>query len=165
MNRQSGLGLRFLRLLALSALCAIVLFGAVRGCGNLAVDSLVNNANYRAVRAQKRVDSLQSYIQRNQVSATNSGVLTKWCQQQPLIFLEVYRNGKLVFSSEYIDEDTLSEKDVDANFYDWYTYHRLAFADGEAEVLLLCDEVYQRRVWVHIAATLLGVALFFAHLP
>lgn len=159
MSSRSGLGLRLVKLLVIAAICGLATYGAARLLGDYVVDALITNTDFQERRTESRVASLQRYITRNNLSATDSAPLLAWCREQPLVLMEILRDGKLLFSSTYYDSEALFDKDVDALIYEWYSYYGITCSDGEAELLIICDEAYQCHVMAHALATLFGVCL------
>lgn len=160
MNSRSGLGLRFVRLLLLSASIGIALFVALYHIGDAMIDTITGNVDYQAERIAARVESLQAYVDSNQIAATDTAALLAWCEGQPVILMEVYRDGKLIFNSSYLESDELYGRDIDATLYDWYAYYTIDFADGEAGLLIFSDEASQLRTQAIIVEIIAALAAF-----
>lgn len=160
MNSRSGLGLRFVRLLLIAALCSAALFGVLYHVGDGVIDSMARNEDFQARCIEARVESLQAYVDSNQIAAVDTGALLNWCENQPVVLMEIYRNGKLVFNSSYLEAEGLYDRDIDVSFYDWYSYYTIDFADGVANLLIFSDETYQLRAWAIIVEIVVAVAVF-----
>lgn len=160
MHKSSGMSLRFIRLLLIAALCSILLFLVLHYCGNILINNLIEKTDYRVKRTETRVNDFQNYVTKNHIASTDTGVLLDWCNRQPLLFMEVYRNNKLIFNSNYSEADKLYDKDIDATYYDWYFYYTINFADGEADLLVYSDESYILSTWATIAEITVCVVVF-----
>ncbi|HQE70788.1 MAG TPA: hypothetical protein PK071_06690, partial [Atopobiaceae bacterium] len=91
MNSRSGLGLRFVRLLLIAALCSAALFGVLYHVGDGIIDSLAINEDFQARCIEARVESLQAYVDSNRIAATDADALLEWCENQPVVLMEIYR--------------------------------------------------------------------------
>lgn len=160
MPSSSGLDRRFIKLLIAAFLCGAAVFAAVLFLGRTAADSIAGDPGFRARMTESRVASLQEYIDRNELSSSESSALLSWCRRQPLVLMEIYRDDKLVFNSAYFEPDMLSDREIDARFYDWYSYYSLEFSDGSADLLIVCDELYQGMVLAGIVAIAAGISFF-----
>jgi len=151
MRNYSGMGLRFIRLLLIAALCSFLMMGFLHYGGNIVIGELLEKTDFQAKRTENRVNAFQSYVKKNNVALTDGDALLSWCNNQPLVLMEVYRNNKLMFNSKYSESDELYSKDIDVTYYDWYSYYTVHFADGDAELLIYSDEIYLFQTWATIA--------------
>ena len=162
MRNRSGMSLRFIRLLFIAALCSILLMGFLHYGGNIVMNELLEKTDFQVKRTEDRVKAFQNYVKKNDVASTDADALLDWCNQQPLVLMEVYRSNKLMFNSSYSDSDELYSKDIDVTYYDWYSYYTIHFADGDAELLIYSDEVYLCQTWATIAEIAICVIMFLA---
>ena len=66
----------------------------------------------------------------------------------------------LIYSSSYPDDPSIPENEVESPYYDWLSYHTVAFADGGADVVLYSDEAYQLLTWLTILEIVLSFLAF-----
>ena len=160
MRNYSGMGLRFIRLLLIAALCSFLMMGFLHYGGNIVIGELLEKTDFQAKRTENRVNAFQSYVKKNNVALTDGDALLNWCNNQPLVLMEVYRNNKLMFNSKYSESDELYSKDIDVTYYDWYSYYTVHFADGDAELLIYSDEIYLFQTWATIAEVAICAVVF-----
>jgi len=146
-------------LLLLAALAIAALFFAVFRFGGAAImDSYFVRIGFQQRCNEKRVASLQSYIEKNRLSARDREQITKWAKTQPLILLEIYRSNVLLYSS-YAPEEAM-ENDEEAPHYPWVSYYEVTFSDGKTDVVIYADDSYRFFTLLTIAALGLSVLLF-----
>lgn len=151
---------RLLILLLTAGLCGAALAGLLHFGGEYAIDCCIDSEDYRQSRTEKRVASLQRFIDKNQLSSSDRTALMDWCDRQPLLLMEISREDKLIFSSAYSAPEELSDRELDAVNYDWYSYYLLRFTDGPAELLIYSDETYLLRTWMLFGVIVCGVLVF-----
>ena len=159
MASGSSLSARFARALAIAALCGVVLFAVLQSLGSAVIDCYVENSDYLEKCANERTESFQKFVDTHELASTDTAQLFEWCKQQPPLLMEVFHNGRLVFNSSYSGDENLFDMDIEARYYDWYSYYTIEFSDGTAELFIYCDDVYQLHVWTTIIC---GVVSFLA---
>ena len=128
-------------MLVLSALISAVFFVALNAIGDYAIRYFILNTDYMEQEDNKKISHLQAYVTENQVSANDSEKLTKWVKKQSVVTVQIYRNGYIIYDSQYPEADL---EDMVDNRYDWQSFYTLSFADGNAEVVLYGLRVSQR---------------------
>ena len=159
MERIHSLSLRLVVLLFVAALSGSLLFGIMHPVGNRMIEVFLDNSEYEVQRMNARVTAFQKYVDRERILSTDHAAIQRWCAKQPLILMELYRNNKLLFSSVYSDSEDLADLDVDAAYYDWYSYYKVSFLDGPAELLVYSDEAYYIRVIISIVEIVLSMLM------
>ena len=144
----------------LAGVCAIIFLSTILACSNLLVNKYFPGSDLQLQMTEKRIENFESYISKNNVSATDSDELMQWCDKQPMILMEIYRDGILYFNSSYSYEDPLIDQNIETPRYSWYSYYELHFADGPAEVRVYSDESYILNTWITIGAIVLSGVLF-----
>lgn len=139
----------------------MALFFVLQLLGSWAVDRYVRDTDYLDRCAASRLQSLRSYIDDHGVSSVDVAALRAWSQTQPLVLFELYRDGRLVFSSSNADEDELYDKEIEARPYDWFQYYVLDMEDGQVEALIISDDAYQLRMNALIAEAVMSFVAFF----
>ena len=161
MANAPSLSIRLARTLAIAALCGIGLFAILQVIDGYVIDYYVDNSDYLSRRTEARLQSLQAYVTEYDLDATDTAELRAWCSEQPLVLMEITRGGKTVFNSSYLDSQDLAERDIEARYYDWFSYYTLDFADGPAEVFIYCDEEYQLHMWATVIEAVLCLLVVF----
>lgn len=156
--RFSSLTAHFGSLLLLAGALSVLLF-----CGiYFGVESLMTqyfeDSDFQKQLTEKRVQELQSYVEKNELSARDTAQLTSWVRKQPLILLEVYRSNLLLYSSSAPEEPMDNEEESPA--YDWVSYYQVRFSDGEADVVIYANDTYRWFSILLIAALILAFLLF-----
>lgn len=160
MLQNEKLSSRFIRMILLAVLSSGLLFLILHFTGEFLINSAFQKYDWQAVRTERRIEALQEYVDKYQVAATDEEILSGWCRKQPVIWMEIYRNQKLLFNSSYTEEGELYEKDISASQYDWYSYYAVTFADGKAELVIYSDEIYVFQTWATIIEIVLCALVF-----
>lgn len=160
MKNIRSMSMQLLRLLMLAGICAISFLAVVLVCSDLIINRHFSSSGLQLQMTEKRVESFGDYISKNNVSATDTDKLIKWCDKQPMLLMEIYRDNILYFNSSYSYDDPLIDQNIEIPRYSWYSYYELQFADGPAEVLVYSDESYILNTWITIGAIILSGVLF-----
>lgn len=164
-KRRSILAEFSILLVALGVLCGSLFFALNKGVG-AALESYLLSSDVLEKATQQRVSNLQEYVTENQVSTSDAQALTQWIRGKPLTLMEVYRDSVLVYSSSpsYSVEsagDTWTATELEeAPYYDWISYYTVEFADGEAQVVLYSNELFQYSTYATIVEIIFCAALF-----
>lgn len=92
-NRKTSIYGRLGRLLLLAAAVGILAFLMLYAAGMSLIDRFAWDGNYLAREGQNRADSLQAYIEKNNVSTGDSDKLTVWVKSRRL---SPYRYTRMV---------------------------------------------------------------------
>lgn len=160
MKKFRSLGLQLLRLVMVAASVAIAVFLLLQLSSNYLVTKHFSGSELQNVMSQKRLASFSRFVEQNHVAATDTGRLLQWCEKQPMVLMEVYRDHILFFNSNYTYDTELSQQNIEANYYNWYSYYKVPFADGTADVLVYSDESYVLQTWLTVFFIILSVLLF-----
>ena len=160
MKNIRSMSMQLLRLLMLAGICAIIFLSAVLACSNLLINKYFPGSDLQLRMTEKRIENFESYISKNNVSAMDTDELIQWCDKQPMILMEIFRDNILYFNSSYSYEDPLIDQNIEVPRYSWYSYYELKFADGPAEVLVYSDESYIMNTWITIGSIVLSGVLF-----
>lgn len=156
--RFSSLTAHFGRLLLLAGALGGLLFGCIYFGGEALLTQFFENSDFQEQLTEKRVQDLQSYIEKNELSTRDAAQLTSWVKKQPLILLEVYRSHLLLYSSSAPEEQMDNEEESPA--YDWVSYYQVGFSDGEADIVIYANDTYRWFSILLIAALILAFLLF-----
>ena len=141
-NRKiSGLTAQLGALLSLAGAAAILLFCCLSFGGNAVMTRYFEDSGFQEKMTQRRIQDLQNYVSTQEVSAKDAAKLARWAKKQPLILMEVYRSNILLYSSSA--PDGLEENEEEAPSYEWVSYYPIAFADGDAEVVIYANDTFR----------------------
>lgn len=157
-HKPSGLTAQFSALLFLAGAAAVLLFCCLYFGGNMIMTQYFEDSGFQEEMTQRRVQDLQDYVSDRSVSAKDAALLTRWVKKHPLILMEVYRSNVLLYSSSAPEESW--ENEAEAPSYDWISYYHIAFADGDAEVVIYANDTYRWFSYLTMGALVLSFALF-----
>lgn len=161
-SRRYSISSQFILVLVLSgALCVLLFFLMHWGIG-AAINHHVRTSNFEQRTTEKRIADFQEYVTENQVAVTNSQAISAWTRGKPLTLMEIYRSNVLVYSSYAPNSSAIEENDEVVPYYDWVPYYVVEFADGSAEVLLYCDDVYRIFTFATIGEVIFCTLVFLA---
>ncbi len=157
-HSTSRLTMRFGALLLLALFSAAVFFTVLRFGGAAFLESYFEQTEFQQKCNEKRVSNLQSYIKKNGLSTKDTARITKWTKMQPMILLEIYRSNVLLYTS-YAPEEAL-ENETAAPHYSWVSYYKVAFSDGDADVVIYADDSYRFFTLLTVVSLGLSVLVF-----
>lgn len=100
-TKPYGLKARFLIFMAISALICIAAFYVLFNVFDLALDSYFSHSKFREKHIDLQGESLQAYIDENDISSKDLSKLKNWELKQPVIMLELYSESECIYSSFY----------------------------------------------------------------
>ena len=153
-----GLSNRFtLSIIVSGLICGIVFLGLY-----YSVDAYLNTyfekAGFEQTHIQKQGNSLQHFINENNISSKDLGLLKKWEYRQPVILLELYRANECIYSSFY--EFQQSELLYGAGMNNQNNMVNLELADGPAVAFLYSDFTYQYYLLGTALSCIVSLVLF-----
>lgn len=156
-NRKGSIYGKLAWLLILAVLAAAVFFAALNMAGNYAIRSLMIRTDYMEKEDERRIERLQAYVTEEGLASSDSSKLTDWVDKQSVVALQVYKDGFLVYDSNYPEEDFAQE--APDRRHPWEDFHTVAFSDGKAGVLLYGFYDYQFYSYAFIGELLLSFLL------
>lgn len=159
MNKKNSIYVQLLRLLLLAALAAVALFYVLNYVGENALNDFYDNSGYEEKKNEKYIKKLQQYIEVENLVAEDSEMLSLWVKEQKVISIYIYKDDRLIFDSNYPQEDVWAEN-ISFNDYGWVTYYTVQFADEEAKVNILGAYSYQFYNYATIAELILSAIVF-----
>ncbi len=155
-----GMSLQLLKLLLIAGICAALFFITVSMGSRYLINRCFTGSKLQLKMTEQRIESFRNYVSKNAVAATDSAGIHKWCDRQPMILMEVYRDDVLYFNLDYNPDESLSEQNISVIKHDWYSYYVVMFFDGPAEVFVYSDEDYILWSWVCIASLFVSAVIF-----
>lgn len=156
-SRKSSIYKRLGVLLFLAAILSAAFFVVLNSVGEYVIYRYIANTDYLEQEDQKRIEELQNYVTENQVLASDLEALTQWVKEQALVSIQVYRDGYILYDSQYPEADL---EDTADSRYDWQPFYTLYFADGSADVVLYGFYDYQFYNYALIGELILSFLLF-----
>lgn len=162
MKQPKGLTSKLLRLILQAGLCSLCTFLVILQVANFVLNSYFSGSDLQQRMIYHRVEKFVEFVSRNNLAATDYSALQKWCDKQPLVLMEIYRDNILLFNSNYYDDMALSNQNIEIVRYPWYSYYDISFADGDAELLIYSDESYAVYTMLKLLALLISVIIFIS---
>lgn len=104
-NRKGSLYGKLAWLLFLAVLAAAAFFVVLNLAGTYTIHSLMINTDYLKREDNRRIRKLQDYVTEQNLTSTDARGLTDWVERQSVVAIEVYKDGYLVYDSNYPEED------------------------------------------------------------
>lgn len=149
MNRKHGLARQFIRMILLAGLESVLLLAFSQVVLSHSLRFWFSRPETQTKATQKQVQELQEYVTENHLASTNVKEITDWARKQRYILLELYREGRMIYSSfapkngaidalvKTEDGATVSGQSENwIQFEDWVPRYTLTFADGSVEAVL-----------------------------
>ena len=158
-RKRDSIYFQLFQLLVLAALVSGLFFLVTNWAGDSLLNWFYISSNYEEKKNGEYIGKLQEYVSQNQLSTEDTKELTEWVRRQRVVALQLYKNGILVYNSEYPEQDMEAEQ-IEAGDYEWTVYYPVQFSDGEAEISIYGMYSYQYYNYAVIAELLLSFALF-----
>ena len=147
-------------LLAAAIILSLFFFLLMNSISEFVIDRYMDNSSYAKKRNKENIAALQEYINDKQLASRDSVKLEHWIQEQKLLSLTIYKDGILVFDSDYPDREIWHDEIEFVN-YDWMSYDTIVFSDGEAEIQLNGAYRYQFYNIIRLIEMAFSFILFF----
>lgn len=151
-------------LLLFSFFAAAVLFFALTILGDELTYQYLKDSRRMEAKDNKAIEQLQEYVEANSIAADNEEALFRWEMKEKIIFLEIYRGDRLLYSSVDTGTEGGSILSLGEEYWDFDDCYTLEFADGEAEVYLYGNhrhKVYQGVQVLEFAISFLAFIVIF----
>lgn len=159
-SKKNSLGLSLVRLLLISMAASVLCFWAANVVGDSLVQVYYLNNDYLEKRDAQYIQDLQEYVTENRVSAEDSEAISQWVYRQQLVFIQVYRDGFLLYDSGAGGAADWQEEEIGMDYLDWSGYYEVHFSDGLAQVVIDGTYVYQLYNYSLMASIGLSFLLF-----
>lgn len=160
MKNIRGMSLQLLRLVMQAGICSIVLLILTVQISHRLISKCFTRSELEHKMTEHRVENLMDYVADHHIAATDYIKIQQWCDKQPMVFMEIYRDNYLIFNSIYTEDTALSDQNIEINHYAWYAYYELDFEDGKAELFIYSDESYVLMTMAKIMALILSAFVF-----
>ena len=141
-HKNVSIYLQMFLLMIIAGLLSLLFFLIVNSMSEYVIDQYMENSNYEKKVNLKKIEELQAYITVNHLLSRDYETLKRWVQEQKLLSLSIYKDGIMVFDSDYPDREIWQDEIGFVN-YDWMSYDTIVFSDGLAEIQLTGAYIYQ----------------------
>lgn len=160
-TRRNSLYFQLVILLVISGSVALAVFYGLNRAGENAVYYYYNHSNYSAKREKNYVAELQSYVSSEELSTKDTEELSDWVTAKAVIIsLWLYKDGKLVFDSDYPDNTDYSGEPTYLEENNGSQFYTVEFADGEAEAGLSGVFDYQLYNYAFFGELVIAFSIF-----
>lgn len=106
------------------------------------------------------IKDLETYIQKNDLTATNSDALKEWADSKKIPYFSVSRERVLLFDSYYSKYLVLKPEQSSILHYTWKHFHTVTFSDGDADVYIYVN--FERKFYLafYILSTFISMLLW-----
>ena len=150
-----------LTLVALAAaVCAFFLF---QMASNWISASFFSGEAVQNQRLEQAIESLQSYVDQNDVARSDKEKLDTWVHDQRYIMLQIYGDDMILYDST-MDMDLSTLRIPGGDSMQWQKTYTVQFADGPGSAMFyeyfsLRDETIGTGVSIALAAVVFGIVL------
>lgn len=106
------------------------------------IDTCFYTADYEEKMDRRYVQSMQKYINENEITIRDCSKLKKWAKKQHIMSVVIYQDRKKIFDSDYLNHDFWMDE-IEEVEYGWVTYYEIQFKDGSAKAGILRRYQYQ----------------------
>ena len=147
-------------LLAAAVMLSLLSFLLINNISEFVIDHYMENSSYAENRNKKNIAALQEYITEKQLVSRDSEKLEHWIQGQKLLSLTIFKDGIMVFDSDYPNRE-IWQDEIEFVSYDWMSYETITFSDGVAEIQLTGAYRYQFYNIIQKIGMVFSFILFF----
>ena len=158
-RKRDSIYVQLFRILVFAGVVSGLFFLITNWAGDMLLNRFYASPGYEEKKNGEYIGKLQEYVARNQLSTADTKELTDWVRRQRVVSLQLYRNGILVYDSEYPGLDMETEQ-IEAGDYEWTVYYTVRFSDGNAEISIHGMYFYQYYNYALTAELLLSFVLF-----
>ena len=106
------------------------------------------------------IHDLQEYVNKNQISATDTSRLGEWAHRKNIKHFTISRNRALIYDSTYSNSVILNNTKSEMLHYNWQYFHSVSFADGNADVFIYANYEIKYYLSFYICNIMLCVAVW-----
>ena len=153
-DRNRSIYFELLRLIIFAVVVSGIFFVAVFFGGETLLDKYYINSKWAESLDIKYINSLQETVDDEKLSTADDDRISEWVYDNRITFLQIYRNGVLVYDSALTDMSVLG--DETSLTYEWEPFYTVKFKDGNAQVSVYGS--YKYRVYYYLMAAELIVS-------
>ena len=117
-------------------LIALSVFFLIFCIGNYYLKKYFNSSSYLYNASTQNIEELQHYVTLHNISATDTHALRKWARKQNIDYFTISRRRMLLYDNTYTGTIPLKNTASQQLHYSWQYFHKVEFADGNADVYI-----------------------------
>lgn len=134
-RRTITLGRELLLVVIIAGLLAAFAYTALSSALSGYLDNKFGTESYYRAEDKKVVASLEDYIQQYDVASDDWYMLTKWADRSPVIYVTVYKDGRLRYISGENSQQEISRLRHESSYEQKIAY-QVDFKDGSCDVII-----------------------------
>ncbi|NLD19228.1 MAG: HAMP domain-containing histidine kinase [Clostridiales bacterium] len=158
-NNKKSIYRELAKLLLISFLISATAFTAMNIGVEYAIIEHFENATYVDNKVEEKISSLKKFVKKNGVASDDKAVLDKWMRTNHIMSLQIFKDNKLQYDSEYETEGQEWEVSPD-DYYGWEEYNTVRFEDGDADVFTLGVSTSRYYIYAMIVELVIAGFLF-----
>lgn len=165
-KKGKSITVRFTQMFICCVALSLVTFFAIYSFFSSALMSFFHNSSYIRISEKKYIEMLQSYVSKNNISATDDTALREWSEKKKLTSFLVSRERVLIFDNYYSGDVPLGEARSEQVHRTWMYSYPVFFEDGVADVYI--NKNFERTYYfiAGVAAAFISVVvgmIFFVY--
>ena len=117
-------------------LIALSVFLLIFCIGNYYLKKYFNSSSYLYNASTQNIEELQRYVTLYNISATDTLALRTWAKKQNIDYFTISRQRMLLYDNTYTGTIPLKNTASQQLHYSWQYFHKVKFADGNADVYI-----------------------------
>ncbi len=137
-DKRKSLSAQLAQLVAVALLISAALFAAVYIAGNLLINRYLEETDYVRSKNAFYVEKLQEYVDKNDISSTDSDMLEKWVRKEEIVGFEIYKGNTWLYTTSGPRSGEITERDMRGA-----SELEVMFGDGVFNVLIYGSYTYK----------------------
>lgn len=158
-NRKKSISMELAALAIVSLAAAAVFFFAFYYFSRSYIENHYETQDYVQQKNEQLAEKLGNEIQTNQIASGDTDFLERWIKKQGIISLQVFKDDRLIFDSDYPDSSGEWQVTSD-DYFGWESYYNVEFTDGSADVFLSGNYSYRLYTFAFVAGLCLAFVVF-----
>ena len=160
-HKPYGLQAKFALSLGASAILCVVVFCGIYFSMDFLFSDYFERSDFQERHNSRQIESLQKYINDNQISSKDISKIEKWERRQPIILLEVYDGNSCIYSSfDEVISDWRQQGIYDDIKMNSENTISMKLEDGKVQIMLYSDFTYQYYVFEMVFSIISALVLF-----
>lgn len=140
-ERRHSLIAQLIRRLLITAVGCIALYFVLQTAVRAGLNYYNEHSDIQERSIVRQVERLQKYVTAQQISAKDTRAIDEWVGQQGFVLLNVYRGRRMLYSNfTFSFGPGVGEEREERE--SWEVFYPVQFADGQAEVQLFCNAIF-----------------------
>lgn len=147
-------------LLLFGFIIAILVFLLLFWGGNKFLKNYFTTSSFIREATQHNIDALQTYVQKNKISATDTEKLREWAKQEHIEYFTISRERMLLFDNSYTGDVPLELTESEQLHQTWQYFSVITFADGDADVFIYENRETTYYIVVNTVAVIISAIVW-----